>query len=319
VVHVAAEAAAPDPVVTRRPGANPQASLNRLARTLSRTVLARGGTVEARTAAEQVLHDCVRRAVSVILEVEAFNFAPVVGDACRVARLGVLEAANALEHRDPARNVDAGLKLARHKLYLALMTIRHTLRRVESQTTPLWHTLSPALAIRRALAIFRDSLGPAEEASELGWHLLVAQGELGLLLADPSLGALSNPLRSALTDFAAALRDPSAREAEIERIRVVVDEALAETNDRAELRANDERVLRELLVRLTRSRDDEGLQADAEQLMRAVWGLDPELDRLTAQADGGDAVPWCLVLAAASDTLAGRFGGAWVSGAPPRW
>jgi hypothetical protein len=253
-----------------------------------------------------------------ILEVEAFNLAPVVGDACRVARLGVYEAASALDQWRALGGGDDHLRLARRKLYLALMTVRHTLRRVETHSTPLWRTLAPALAARNALASFRDMLAPPASGVELEWRLAVAQGELGLLLADPSLTMLGSHLQGALSYFAEDLRDAGAADAELERIRLVVDDALAEANERPELRAIDERVLRELMAELTRGRGDESsLRAKTERLLRAVWGLDAELDRVIAEAEGEPLLPWSLVLATAGEVQAERFNTTWVSGSPP--
>ncbi len=292
--------------------------LNLLARSLSRRALLPTARRDVHTAAEQALATCLRQVAATILEVEAFNLAPVVGDACRVARLGVYEAASALEQWRALAGGDDYLRLARRKLYLALMTIRHTLRRVETHSTPLWRTLAPALAARNALASFRDMLAPATSGVELEWRLAVAQGELGLLLADPSLTMLGHHLQGALCHFAEDLRDAGAADAELERVRLVVDDALAEANERPELRAIDERVLRELMAELTRGRGDENsLRVKTERLLRVVWGLDAELDRVIAEVESEPLLPWSLVLVTAGEVQAARFDTTWVSGSPP--
>jgi hypothetical protein len=273
---------------------------------------------DVHAAAEQALGACLRQVAAIILEVEAFNLAPVVGDACRVARLGVYEAASALEQWRGLAGGDDSLRLARRKLYLALMTIRHTLRRVETHSTPLWRTLAPALAARNALASFRDMLAPPACGVELEWRLAVAQGELGLLLADPSLTTLGNHLQGALSHFAGALREEGAADAELERVRLVVDDALAEANERPELRAIDERVLRELMTELTRGRGGEdNLRVNTERLLRAVWGLDAELDRVIAEFENEPLLPWSLVLATVAEVQGDRFSTTWASGSPP--
>lgn len=306
----------PEPV--RAPAASMSAGsehvLENLAQRTSQVGLGAELSEEGLRAAREALRKVAHAASDAVSTYARDHAGAAIEDAARVAALGLAEASAQLASLETPRADELSvLRDARHKVYLSIMTLRQTRARVDSVHPPLWSALVPSRGARAALASVRAAFPGASggEHVEDAFQLFVVASEFESVRCQPCFGDLSSSAARRLSELAATLSAPvTLSESPHERLcrsRQMLDDAITELGCASEQRFGDEQMLETLVHELSERRSDGKLHDRVAATLRALRGLDRDLDELGMLLEDGACPPWALLLQRATDLLAQHF------------
>jgi hypothetical protein len=216
---------------------------------------------------------------------------PELEDACFAARVGIDDARRQLSGTRTVRTERAlGLLSARRRLYRSLVLTAEALSASGAKHAPSGVSveLGSALAVRRMLSDFRGGLVSAggEDPFRIRWALEVAHSELSIFAAHPSFGELPRAARTSLEELRARIAvwshgdlNPAVGQVLYERV-TRISELFTQLNTCAAVLDHDSQTLAELASLLSNEEAPSMLAARVRDLLPALRGLDPTLDRL---------------------------------------
>jgi hypothetical protein len=216
---------------------------------------------------------------------------PELEDACFAARVGIDEARRLLSGARTVRSERAvGLVAARRRLYRSLVLTAEALAASGERHSPsaVSVELGSALAVRRMLSDFRGGLVSAAggDPYRIRWALEVAHAELSIFASHPSYGELPRAARTSLEELRTRIAVWSHGDLNVAVGKVLyervtrVSELFTQLNTCSAVLDHDSQTLAELASLLSNEEVPNMLAARVRDLLPALRGLDPTLDRL---------------------------------------